>query len=326
MSMAAADTTALARRIRALAREKNAVILAHNYQIGPVQDVADFVGDSLGLSRQAARTKAHLIVFCGVHFMAETASILCPGKRVLIPDLEAGCSLSDTLSAQQLAAWKAQYPDAVVVTYVNTSAAVKALSDYCCTSSNAVEVIRAIPEEKPILFGPDMFLGAYASRVTGRKNLHIWAGECHVHAAVRPEDVERAREAHPGADFLIHPECGCVTSCMVYLKDKDLKQEDAYITSTEGMVNHVACSPKREFVVATETGILHRMRKESPGKEYFPVSNEMECRFMKMITLEKLLHSLEAGVHEVKVPPEIADRARLPIERMIAIGRGGGKD
>ena len=326
MTMAEADTTALAQRIRELAREKNAVILAHNYQIGPVQDVADFVGDSLGLSRQAARTKADLIVFCGVHFMAETASILCPQKRVLIPDLEAGCSLSDTLNAQQLAAWKAQYPDAVVVTYVNTSAAVKALSDYCCTSSNAVEVIRAIPEEKPILFGPDMFLGAYASRVTGRKNLHIWAGECHVHAAVRPEDVERAREAHPGADFLIHPECGCVTSCMVYLKDKDLKQENAYITSTEGMVNHVARSPKREFVVATETGILHRMRKETPGKEYFPVSAEMECRFMKMITLERLLHSLEAGVHEVKVPPEIADKARLPIERMIAIGSGGGKD
>jgi quinolinate synthase len=326
MSMAAADTTALAQRIRELAREKNAVILAHNYQIGPVQDVADFVGDSLGLSRQAARTKADLIVFCGVHFMAETASILCPQKRVLIPDLEAGCSLSDTLNAQQLAAWKAQYPDAVVVTYVNTSAAVKALSDYCCTSSNAVEVIRAIPEEKPILFGPDMFLGAYASRVTGRQNLHIWAGECHVHAAVRPEDVERAREAHPGADFLIHPECGCVTSCMVYLKDKDLRQEDAYITSTEGMVNHVARSPKREFVVATETGILHRMRKQTPGKDYFPVSAEMECRFMKMITLEKLLHSLEAGVHEVKVPSDIADKARLPIERMIAIGSGGGKD
>ncbi len=326
MSMAAADTTALAQRIRELAREKNAVILAHNYQIGPVQDVADFVGDSLGLSRQAARTKADLIIFCGVHFMAETASILCPQKRVLIPDLEAGCSLSDTLNAQQLAAWKAQYPDAVVVTYVNTSAAVKALSDYCCTSSNAVEVIRAIPEEKPILFGPDMFLGAYASRVTGRQNLHIWAGECHVHAAVRPEDVERAREAHPGADFLIHPECGCVTSCMVYLKDKDLRQEDAYITSTEGMVNHVARSPKREFVVVTETGILHRMRKETPGKDYFPVSAEMECRFMKMITLEKLLHSLEAGVHEVKVPSDIADKARLPIERMIAIGSGGSKD
>jgi quinolinate synthase len=316
----AAEPAAMAGRIRELARSKNAVILAHNYQIGPVQDVADYVGDSLGLSQQAARTQADVIVFCGVHFMAETASILCPEKTVLIPDLEAGCSLSDTLTAAQLKRWKEQYPDAVVVTYVNTSAAVKALSDYCCTSSNAVKVVQSIPEDVPVLFGPDMFLGAYVSRVTGRKNLHIWAGECHVHAAVRPEDVERAREAHPGSDFLIHPECGCVTSCMVYLKDRDLKEQDAYITSTEGMIRHVEKSQKREFVVATENGILHRMRKVSPEKAYFPVSDEMECKFMKMITMEKLLHSLEAGVHEVKVPREIADRARLPIERMVSIG------
>jgi quinolinate synthase len=239
---------------------------------------------------------------------------------VLIPDLEAGCSLSDTLTAAQLHSWKARYPDAIVVTYVNTSAAVKALSDYCCTSSNAVKVVQSIPEDKPVLFGPDMFLGAYVYRVTGRKNLHLWAGECHVHAAVRPEDVERAREAHPGADFLIHPECGCVTSCMVYLQDKDLKQQDAYITSTEGMVRHVIASPKREFVVATETGILHRMRKVAPDKAYFPVSDEMECKYMKMITMEKLLRSLEEGIFEVKVPEEIARRARLPIERMVSIG------
>ena len=316
----AVEAAALAERIRELAKKKNAVILAHNYQIGPVQDVADYVGDSLGLSQQAARTRADVIVFCGVHFMAETASILCPQKTVLIPDLEAGCSLSDTLNAEQLRRWKEQYPDAVVVTYVNTSAAVKALSDYCCTSSNAVKVVQSIPLEKPVLFGPDMFLGAFVSRVTGRKNLHIWAGECHVHAAVRPQDVEKAREAHPGSDFLIHPECGCVTSCMVYLKDKDLKEQDAYITSTEGMVRHVEKSPKREFVVATETGILHRMRKVAPEKAYFPVSDEMECKYMKLITMEKLLHSLEAGVFEVKVPPETAERARLPIERMIAIG------
>ncbi len=309
----------LADRIRQLARDKNAVILAHNYQIGDVQDVADFVGDSLGLSQQAARSEADIIVFCGVHFMAETASILCPAKKVLIPDLEAGCSLSDTLNAVQLKAWKDRYPDAVVVTYVNTSAAVKALSDYCCTSSNAVQIVRSIPADKPVLFGPDMFLGAYVSRVTGRKNLHLWAGECHVHAAVRPEDVEKAREAHPGADFLIHPECGCVTSCMVYLQDKDLKGKDAYITSTEGMVRHVTSSPKSQFVVATETGILHRMRKLAPGKEYFPVSDEMECKYMKMITMEKLWRSLEQGIFEVKVPPEIADKARLPIERMVAI-------
>ena len=319
MTMAEADTTALAQRIRELAREKNAVILAHNYQIGPVQDVADFVGDSLGLSRQAARTKADLIVFCGVHFMAETASILCPDRKVLLPDLEAGCSLSDTLTADQLAAWKARYPDAAVVTYVNTSAAVKALSDYCCTSSNAVKVVQSIPEDQPVLFGPDMFLGAFVARTTGRKNLHLWAGECHVHAAVRPEDVERAREAHPGADFLIHPECGCVTSCMVYLKDKDLTQENAFITSTEGMVRHVTASPKREFVVATETGILHRMKNVAPGKAFFPVSDAMECKYMKMITMEKLVRTLDQGVYEVKVPKDIAERARLPIERMVAI-------
>lgn len=311
---------ALAGPIRDLAREKNAVILAHNYQIGDVQDVADFVGDSLGLSQEAARSEADVIVFCGVHFMAETASILCPDKKVLIPDVDAGCSLSDTLTAAQLKSWKELYPDAVVVTYVNTSAAVKALSDYCCTSSNAVKVVQSIPEDKPVLFGPDMFLGAYVSRMTGRKNLHLWAGECHVHAAVRPEDVQKAREAHPGADFLIHPECGCVTSCMVYLKDKDLKQEDAYITSTEGMVRHVLASPKSEFVVATETGILHRMKKLAPKKRYFPVSDEMVCKYMKMITMEKLLRSLEQGIFEVKVPEKIAQSARLPIERMISIG------
>ena len=319
MSTLAATKHILADRIRQLARDKNAVILAHNYQIGDVQDVADFVGDSLGLSQQAAKSEADVIVFCGVHFMAETASILCPTKKVLIPDLEAGCSLSDTLNAEQLKAWKDRYPDAVVVTYVNTSAAVKALSDYCCTSSNAVKIVESIPAHKPVLFGPDMFLGAYVSRVTGRKNLHLWAGECHVHAAVRPEDVEKAREAHPGADFLIHPECGCVTSCMVYLQDKDLKGKDAYITSTEGMVRHVTSSPKSQFVIATETGILHRMRKLAPGKEYFPVSDEMECKYMKMITMEKLWRSLEQGIFEVKVPPEIADRARLPIERMVAV-------
>ena len=319
MDTVATSKHILADRIRQLARDKNAVILAHNYQIGDVQDVADFVGDSLGLSQQAAKSEADVIVFCGVHFMAETASILCPAKKVLIPDLDAGCSLSDTLKAEQLKAWKDRYPDAVVVTYVNTSAAVKALSDYCCTSSNAVRIVESIPAHKPVLFGPDMFLGAYVSRVTGRKNLHLWAGECHVHAAVRPEDVEKAREAHPGADFLIHPECGCVTSCMVYLQDKDLKGKDAYITSTEGMVRHVTSSPKNQFVVATETGILHRMRKLAPGKEYFPVSDEMECKYMKMITMEKLWRSLEQGIFEVKVPPEIADRARLPIERMVAV-------
>jgi quinolinate synthase len=309
----------MARRIREVASRKNAVILAHNYQIGEIQDLADFVGDSLGLSQQAAKSQADIIVFCGVHFMAETASILAPRKKVLIPDLEAGCSLSDTLSEAQLRSWKAKYPNAVVVTYVNTSAAVKALSDYCCTSSNAVKVVQSIPADKEILFGPDMFLGAYVSRVTGRKNLHLWAGECHVHAAVRPEDIERTRALHPGADFLIHPECGCVTSCMVYVQDRDVKAENSHILSTEGMVRHVQASPDKEFVVATETGIIHRMRRFAPDKTFIPVSDEMECKYMKRITAEKLLRSLEDEVFEVKVPEETAQKARLPLERMVSI-------
>lgn len=311
----------IAQRIKSIARKKNAVILAHNYQIGDIQDVADFTGDSLGLARRAAETDADVIVFCGVHFMAETASILCPDKKVLIPDLQAGCSLADTLNSEQLKRWKLRYPEAVVVTYVNTTAAVKALSDYCCTSSNAVQVVQSIPEEKPILFGPDMFLGAYVSRVTGRKNLHLWAGECHVHAAVRPQDIEKARAEHPGSDFLIHPECGCVTSCMVYFQDKDIVQENAFITSTSGMIEHVSDSPKSDFVVATETGIIHGLKKKRPDKRFYPVSADMECNYMKMITMEKLLRSLEEGVYEVKVPKETAERARLPIERMISIGK-----
>ena len=315
----ASSAGAMARRIREVASRKNAVILAHNYQIGEIQDLADFVGDSLGLSQQAAKSQADIIVFCGVHFMAETASILAPRKKVLIPDLEAGCSLSDTLSEAQLRSWKAKYPNAVVVTYVNTSAAVKALSDYCCTSSNAVKVVQSIPADKEILFGPDMFLGAYVSRVTGRKNLHLWAGECHVHAAVRPEDIERTRALHPGADFLIHPECGCVTSCMVYVQDRDVKAENSHILSTEGMVRHVQASPDKEFVVATETGIIHRMRKFAPDKTFIPVSDEMECKYMKKITAEKLLRSLEDEVFEVKVPEETARKARLPLERMVSI-------
>ena len=300
-------------------RERRAVILAHNYQRPEVQDEADFVGDSLGLSQQAAKTDAEVIVFCGVHFMAETAVILNPSKTVLLPDLEAGCSLSDTLTEFQLRRWKAAYPDAAVVTYVNTTAAVKALSDYCCTSGNAVKVVRAIPEETPVLFGPDMFLGAFVARETGRKNIHLWAGECHVHAAVRPEDMERQRAEHPDADFLIHPECGCVTSCMVYLQRGDLDPGRAHILSTEGMIRHAKTSPAKEFVVATETGILHRMRKEAPGKEFIPVSDELECKYMKAITLEKVLRSLEENVYPITVPPEIREKALLPIRRMIEI-------
>lgn len=321
--MNATETTIdLAGEIRRLAAEKNAVILAHNYERPEVQDVADFVGDSLGLSQQAAKTDARLIVFCGVHFMAETASILAPDKKVVIPDLNAGCSLAATITAEDLRKWKAQHPGAVVVSYVNTTAEVKAETDYCCTSSNAVKVIEAIPAETEILFCPDMFLGAYVKRMTGRKNIRVWAGECHVHAGIRPADIEGQRAAHPDAEFLIHPECGCVSS-LLYLKGgqtgSNTCMTDAKVLSTEGMLRHAQASPAREFIVATETGILHRMKKYNPAKQFFPVSETAICQFMKLITLEKVLRSLREEVFEVKVPAALADKARKPIERMIAI-------
>jgi quinolinate synthase len=312
----------LASEIRRLATAKNAVILAHNYERADVQDVADFVGDSLGLSQQAAKTNADIIVFCGVHFMAETASILAPSKKVLIPDLNAGCSLAATITAEDLRKWKAEHPGAVVVSYVNTTAEVKAETDYCCTSSNAVKVVQAIPEDKEILFCPDMFLGAYVKKMTGRKNIRIWAGECHVHAGIRPADIEAKRAAHPAADFLIHPECGCVSS-LLYIKGEQAGQQtcmtDAKVLSTEGMMNYAKTAPAKEFIIATETGILHRMKKMNPTKGFFPVSEHAVCQFMKMITLEKVLRSLREEVFEVKVPTALADKARLSIERMIAI-------
>jgi quinolinate synthase len=304
--------------IEQLKRERNAVILAHNYQYGEIQDIADFVGDSLGLSQVAATTDADLIVFCGVHFMAETAAILNPSKTVLIPDREAGCSLADSITAAQLRAWKAEHPDAVVVSYVNTTAEVKAESDYCVTSGNAERVIRAIPEDKPILFLPDMFLGTYLQRVTGRK-MEIWSGECHVHAAIRPAMVERQRAAHPGAEFLVHPECGCVSSTLHFLAKGSIEAAGTHILSTEGMIKHAKASPAQQFVVATEIGVLHRMQKASPEKQFLPVHEAISCRYMKMITLEKLLTSLREMRHIVTVSPEIAARARLPIERMIAL-------
>lgn len=304
--------------IQRLKKQKNAVILAHNYELPEVQDVADFVGDSLGLSRQASRTRTERIVFCGVHFMAETASIICPGKKVLIPDPEAGCSLAATVNADQLRAWKAKHPGAVVVSYVNTTAEVKAESDFCCTSSNAVKVVNAVPEGREILFLPDMFLGAYVERVTGRK-MHLWMGECHVHAGIRPRDISHLREEHPGAELLVHPECGCTTSFLYYDASGDLPGK-TYFQSTEGMTRHVQASPAREFIIATETGILHRMQKEAPAKTFIPASPEAVCRYMKMITLEKLLRSLQEDVYEVKVPEEIASRARRAIDRMLQNG------
>jgi quinolinate synthase len=298
------------------------VILAHNYQVPEVQDVADYVGDSLGLSQQAARAGADTIAFCGVHFMAETASILCPDKTVLLPDLGAGCSLADSITAEELRTWKAEHPDAVVVMYVNTTAEVKALTDYCCTSSNAVQVVEHIwathGDDTEILFGPDMFLGAYVEKVTGRK-LHVWMGECHVHAGIRPSDIAEVRAEHPGADFLIHPECGCSTSVMEYVAAGDIDVENTHMLSTGGMLTHVRESDAETFVVATETGMLHPLAAENPSKTFVPANRAAVCQYMKMITLPKLRDALRDGHPSVKVDPAVAERARVPIERMVAI-------
>jgi quinolinate synthase len=299
--------------VRAVARERGAVILAHNYQVPEVQDVADFVGDSLGLSRQAAATDAEAIVFCGVHFMAETAAILAPDKTVLIPDLDAGCSLAASIDADQLHAWKREHPGAIVVSYVNTTAEVKAESDYCCTSGNARAVIDAIPEDREILFLPDQFLGIWLERVTGRR-LTKWLGECHVHADIHPEDIERARANAPDAELLVHPECGCASKCMAFADNK------THILSTEGMVNFARESPAGRFLVATENGIIHRLERDVPGKRFETVSERAICKYMKMITLEKLRDSLREWRYEVTVPEDVAHRARLAIDRMVAIG------
>ncbi len=353
------EVAAMKDEVRALAAERNAVILAHNYQVPEVQDVADYVGDSLGLSRKAAQTDCETIVFCGVHFMAETASVLCPEKTVLIPDLDAGCSLAASIDAEQLATWRAQYPEGVVVMYVNTTAEVKALTDYCCTSANAVDVVRHIYEthgpDTEILFGPDMWLGAYVEKELG-KRMHVWDGECHVHAGIRPSDIEATRAAHPGADFLIHPECGCTTSIMEYVAAGDVAADDVYMLSTGGMLryaeqaeraehnrvgaadrvaagNRVATGPapraaalatppahRREAVVATEIGMLYPLQMAAPDVEFIPANAEASCQYMKMITLAKLRDALREMQFEVRVPEDVAVRARVPIERMVALG------
>lgn len=293
-----------------LKKERQAVLLAHNYQRPEVQDVADFVGDSLGLSQQAAKTDAKVIVFCGVHFMAETAAILCPDKTVVLPDRNAGCSLAAMISAESLRRWKAQHPGAVVVMYINCSADVKAESDYICTSSNALKIVQSIPADREILFGPDQFLGQWIKGRTGRENLHVWPGYCHVHNSITTEDVKRRKEEHPAAEFLMHPECGCMTHCLP-LADR--------VLSTEGIVRHAAASPREEFIVGTEVGILHRLKKHAPEKRFFPVTDRAFCEFMKLITLEKVLWSLEELEHRVTVPPEIAARARRAIDRMLEL-------
>ena len=302
-----------AAEVRRLAALRGATLLAHNYQLPAIQDVADHVGDSLALSRIAAAAPEDTIVFCGVHFMAETAKILSPDKTVLIPDQRAGCSLADSITADDLRAWKAEYPGAVVVSYVNTTAAVKAETDICCTSSNAVEVVASIPEDREVLFCPDQFLGAHVRRVTGRKNLHVWAGECHVHAGINGDELTAQAKAHPGAELFVHPECGCASQCMAFGNGR------THILSTEGMINFAKESPKNRFLVATETGIIHRLNKEAPGKRFEAVSERAICKYMKMITLEKLRDSLRDWKHVVTVEPEIAERARGAIERMVAI-------
>ena len=330
-ALSPAEIAALSAEVRALAAERNAVILAHNYQLPEVQDVADHMGDSLGLSREAAATDADAIAFCGVHFMAETASILSPEKKVLIPDLDAGCSLADSIDADQLRAWKAEHPGALVVMYVNTSAEVKAETDYCCTSSNAVKVVEHIWAEHgadtEILFGPDMWLGAFVERETGllddperRARFHIWDGECHVHAGIRPDDIVQTRAENPEAEFLIHPECGCATQAMEYVAAGDIEAEGVHMLSTSGMLQHVEENPEGSFIVATENGMLYPLQQAAPQANLIEANRMAFCKYMKMITLPKLRDTLRDMKYEVSVPADIAERARLPIERMVAIG------
>ena len=313
------QSSTLKDEILKLKKEKDVVILAHNYQIPDVQDVADFTGDSLGLSRQAAKVEQKTILFCGVRFMAETAAIISPEKKVLLPDLEAGCSLSDSITVDELRNWKKQHPGAIVVGYVNTTAEIKAELDYCCTSSNAVNVVNAIPEDKEILFLPDMFLGSYVAKMTGRKNMYIWAGECHVHAGITPEDITKKLDSMKDAEFVIHPECGCTTPFMYDVADGSFDDKKVSILSTDGMLKYVNESKSKNFVVATETGILYRMRKDNPGKTFIPASDKAECQYMKMITLEKVYDALVNEKHVITVPKEIADKARLAINRMLEI-------
>ena len=307
-------------KVLALAEERDAVILAHNYQVPEIQDIAHHVGDSLGLSRVAAEVEASTIVFCGVHFMAESAKILSPDKTVLIPDAAAGCSLAESINAEQLRAWKAEHPGAVVVSYVNTTAEVKAETDICCTSSNAVEVVQSIPADRDVLFCPDQFLGAHVQRITGRENMHIWMGECHVHAGINGADLRERVEAEPDAELFVHPECGCATSALYLVSAGVVPDTSTRILSTGGMVDAARETTAEKVLVATETGMLHQLERVNPTTEFVPVNPAAVCKYMKMITPAKLLRSLQEGTDEVTVPADIADRARRSVERMIAIG------
>ena len=310
--------------VRELARRRDAVLLAHNYQLPEIQDVADHTGDSLALSRIAAESPASTIVFCGVHFMAETAKILAPDKTVLIPDANAGCSLADSIDAAQLRAWKAEHPGAVVVSYVNTTAAVKAETDVCCTSSNAVEVVESIPADREVLFLPDQFLGAHVRRTLQRENMHVWAGECHVHAGISGPALTAQARAHPDAELYVHPECGCATSALYLAGAGAVPADRVKILSTGGMLDAARASHAREVLVATEIGMLHQLRRAAPEVEFRAVNERASCRYMKMITPDKLLRALREGRDEVRVDPELAARGRAAVQRMIEIGRPGG--
>ncbi len=307
-------------QVLALAEERDAVILAHNYQLPEIQDIAHHTGDSLGLSRVAAEVDASTIVFCGVHFMAETAKILSYEKTVLIPDEKAGCSLAETITADQLRAWKAEHPGAAVISYVNTTAAVKAETDICCTSSNAVDVVQSIPADREILFCPDQFLGAHVQRLTGRENMHIWMGECHVHAGINGADLKDRVESEPDAELFVHPECGCATSALYLVSAGVVPEARTRILSTGGMIDAARDTTAAKVLVATETGMLHQLQKAAPHVSFEPVNRAAVCKYMKMITPAKLLRSLQTMTDEVNVDPDIADRARASVEAMVAIG------
>ncbi len=311
-------------QVHELAEQRDAVILAHNYQLPVIQDVAHHVGDSLALSRIAATAPQSTIIFCGVHFMAETAKILSPEKTVLIPDEAAGCSLADSMTVHELRAWKAENPGAVVVSYVNTTAAVKAETDICCTSSNAVEVVDSIPRDTPVLFGPDQFLGAHVRRVLQRDNIKVWGGECHVHAGINGAELSAKAAAHPDADLYIHPECGCATSALYLATSGAVPKERIKILSTGEMVTAAAGSSSRSVLVATEIGMIHQLKRAAPGIDFLAVNEKASCRYMKMITPEKLMRSLLEKRDEVHVDVQTAARARGAVERMIAIGSSGG--
>ena len=320
----AGEIESWAAEIRRLARERDAVVLGHNYQRPEIQDVADHTGDSLALSRIAAASDASTIVFCGVHFMAETAKILAPEKTVLIPDERAGCSLADSISADELRAWKAEHPGAVVVSYVNTTAAVKAETDVCCTSSNAVEVVASIDPDREVLFLPDQFLGAHVKRITGRENLHAWAGECHVHAGINGAALTAKAQEDPDADLFVHPECGCATSALYLAGTGAVPAEQVHILSTGGMLDAAKNTTKSSVLVATEVGMLHQLRLVNPAVDFRAVNDRASCGYMKMITPGALLRALREGRDEVLVDPNTADAARASVQRMIAIGQPGG--